>query len=303
MERHGEWLHMTVPENWSGITIANVMKNKWKVPRKLRHDFRSNEKVLLNGSPPHWKTAPVRSGDILSLNFFQHEDFTLPEFEMELDVLYEDDHVLVVNKPAGMFTHPNGAADIQQTLWNGIAFYCRKQQLPVLPKYIHRLDRHTSGAVLFGKHALATAILGEMMKNRRISRAYAAKVHGHVENDNGRVEAPIAKDPAHPVKRMVDEDGQPAITNYHIVQRGQDHTLLSLKLDSGRTHQIRVHLSHLGHPLLGDDLYGGQGDVLGRQSLHAAALSFPHPFTGEIITCAASSETTPFFTEKELRSF
>ncbi|SIS48826.1 RluA family pseudouridine synthase [Salimicrobium flavidum] len=300
MKRGGEWLYITIPEKWEGLTVEKVMKQKWQFPRKLRHDFRSNGKVLLNDEHPHWKTTKVHAGDVLRLKLFQKSDFQLPTFNMELDVLFEDDHLLVVNKPAGIFTHPNGAEDDQHTLWNAVAHYCRERHLPVLPKYIHRLDRHTSGAVLFGKHELAIATLGEMMKKRQITRTYIAKVHGRIEHEQGRIEYPIIKDPTHPIKRKIDGEGPSSVTNYYVLNREADHTLLRLHLETGRTHQIRVHLHAIGHPLLGDSLYGGSGDHLGRQALHAASLSFPHPFTEERITCSASSETSPFFDENDL---
>lgn len=299
MRRQREWLYTTIPNNWEGLTIEKVMKQKWKVPRKLRHDFRSGGKVLLNGKHPHWKTAVVHEGDELGLRLFEPSTFRIPAVDMNLELLFEDDHLLVVNKPAGVFTHPNGADD-GATLWNGVAHYSEQQSLPVLPKYIHRLDRHTSGAVLFGKHGLAIATLGELMKKRRITRTYIAKVHGRMEEDEGRIDSPIDKDPAHTTKRRTHDNGKQAVTNYSVLHRENEHTLIRLHLETGRTHQIRVHLSSIGHPLLGDSLYGGSGDQDGRQALHAASLSFVHPFTEESITCYASAGTSPFFEEKDL---
>ncbi|WP_347861343.1 RluA family pseudouridine synthase [Salimicrobium sp. PL1-032A] len=299
MKRYGEWFYMVIPGDWEDLTIEKVMKQKWKIPRKLRHDFRSNKKVTLNNHPPHWKTTIVKKGDELGLRLFQPSPISVPPVDLNLEILYEDDHILVVNKPAGVFTHPNGSDD-GATLWNGISCYARKHSLPVLPKYIHRLDRYTSGAILFGKHGLAIATLGEMMKRRQISRTYIAKVHGRIDKDEGRIDSPIDKDPAYTTKRKVSEQGQQAITNYTVVHREKDCSLLRLQLETGRTHQIRVHLSSIGHPLLGDSLYGGYGDSEGRHSLHAASLSFVHPFTREDITCHASASSSPFFEEIDL---
>ena len=138
------------------------------------------------------------------------------------------------------------------------------------------------------------------MKKRRISRTYIAKVHGRIEEDEGRIDSPIDKDPAHTTKRRTHEKGKHAVTNYSVLHRENEHTLIRLHLETGRTHQIRVHLSSIGHPLMGDSLYGGSGDQYGRQALHAASLSFVHPFTEESITCYASTGTSPFFEEKDL---
>lgn len=155
-------------------------------------------------------------------------------------------------------------------------------------KHIHRLDRDTTGAILFAKHALAGAILDKEPQERRIKRTYLALVHGEMSKNKGTIREPIGRDRHHPTRRRVSPGGQPVATNYEIIEyfRKQNLSLIKCRLDTGRTHQIRVHLSRIGHPLAGDTLYGGK-PVFARQALHAVKMEIPHPFSEEAIVCHA----------------
>ncbi|ELK48877.1 RluA family pseudouridine synthase [Halobacillus sp. ACCC02827] len=300
--RIGEWLEVEVPEEWNGYTIERIMKKKWHVPRKLIHSFRSKKEVTLNQEIPHWKTAKAEAGDILRIRLFRPRPLEVVPTPMHVDVIYEDDHLLVVNKPAGVFTHPN-RPDEHDTLVNGVAAYFKQKGIFSTPKYVHRLDRDTSGAILFAKHELAIAMLGKELQERRIKRTYLAWAHGNLSPAKGRIEAPIGKDDSHPVRRCVAEDGQRALTHYEVVEydRKQDASLVKLRLQTGRTHQIRVHLSHAGHPLLGDELYGGAGSLNYKQALHAAKLTLYHPFTQQEVHCLAMPmKASPLFTEAQV---
>ncbi|MYL38274.1 RluA family pseudouridine synthase [Halobacillus litoralis] len=300
--RDGEWLNVIIPHKWDGLTIEKILTREWHVPRKLMHRFRSNNEVMLNGAFPHYKTTSVHTGDHLLLRLFGPEPLEVTPASMPIDPVYEDDHLLVINKPAGVFTHPN-RPDEHDTLVNGAAGYFQRRGIPSTPKYVHRLDRDTSGAILFAKHPLATAMLGREIKERKIKRTYLAWVHGRLLPEQGKIIKPIAKDPDHTVKRMVREDGRYAETHYTVLSYDalQDCSLVMLQLETGRTHQIRVHLSAVGYPLIGDTLYGGKGNNHYKQALHAARLTFVHPFTEETIHCyAPPAPSSALFTDTHI---
>lgn len=199
----------------------------------------------------------------------------MPE-AIPLDIVYEDEYVLVVNKPPFMATipsreHPGG------TLANALLHHYKKQQLQSTIHVVTRLDRDTSGLVLIAKHRHLHHLLSTLQKQGKVARRYEAICHGRIEKDEGTIDAPIARKSDSIIAREVREDGQRAVTHFRVLQRFRDYTHLSLRLETGRTHQIRVHLAHIGHPLAGDELYGGSKEMIGRQALHSKELSFFHP--------------------------
>ncbi|GLX69545.1 RluA family pseudouridine synthase [Paenibacillus glycanilyticus] len=204
----------------------------------------------------------------------------------EPEVLYEDDFCLVLNKPAGMPVHESYPGQIG-TLDEAAARLQLRKGDPLTVRHIHRLDDDTSGPVLYAKNDLAQWILDEAMRDKRIDRRYLAVVEGHVKKASGTINAPIGKDRHHSSKRRVTPGGELSVTHYDKVRTFANATLVRLKLETGRTHQIRVHMSHLGHPLLGDKLYGGDTRLLPHQALHGERILFPHPWTGETVEAAA----------------
>jgi 23S rRNA pseudouridine1911/1915/1917 synthase len=285
-KRKGEWFEITVPPEWNGLTINQVLRDQWKGPKKQIHQLRMDNGVQMNGKPADWH-APLHAGDRLQIHFFKEQDFgVIPTF-MEIDVLYEDDHLLVVNKPAGIDTHPNHP-DECDTLANAVAYYLLAKGEHCKVIHVHRLDRNTTGTVLFAKHSFIGALLDRLLEERKIKRIYLAIADGIIKKSRGTIDAPIGSDRHHPTKRRVSPTGQRAVTHYQVIQRlkKENQTIIKCVLDTGRTHQIRVHLASIGHPLCGDTLYGGK-PVYPRQALHAARLEFIHPFTQEKITCNA----------------
>ncbi|MFP5110790.1 RluA family pseudouridine synthase [Bacillaceae bacterium C204] len=285
--RMGEWFQITVPLEWNGQTIADIFRHVWESPKKLTHSFRMENKVLVNGDPANWN-MPLIKGSKIQIKLFEDENIEIfPNF-IDIDILYEDEHVLVINKPPFMNTHPNDLKADQNTLVNAAQFYLQAKGENRNIRQIHRLDRDTSGAILLAKHALAGAILDNMLLKRNIKRTYIALVHGVLKQRTGTINAPIGRDRHHATKRRVSPSGQAATTHFTVlkVDKGKQQTYVKCWLDTGRTHQIRVHLSHLGHPLVGDTLYGGNS-IVKRQALHAAKLEFIHPFTQEKIVCRA----------------
>ncbi|WP_147533076.1 RluA family pseudouridine synthase [Bacillus marasmi] len=293
--KKGDWFEIIIPPDWNEFTIDHILRVVWNGPKKLIHMLKMEKQVTVNGVPVDWH-SPLNRGDRLQLKFFADADFGVIPSYQDIDVLYEDDHLLVVNKPAGLDTHPN---DLKQnnTLANVVAYYLQAKGEFRKVLHIHRLDKDTTGAVLFAKHAFVGAILDRMLERRQITRTYLALVEGILHKKKATIKEPIGRDRHHPTRRRVSPSGQPAITHYKVlkVYRNKQQTLIQCSLETGRTHQIRVHLSSIGHPLIGDILYGGAA-TFPRQALHAAKMTFIHPLTGEFIECLApfNDETSIF---------
>jgi len=242
---------------------------------------------------------PVRGGETVTLNVqLDVQTHSEPE-DIALDVLYEDEHVFVINKPAGLVVHP-GAGNPAGTLVNALLH--RDPSLNVLPRagIVHRLDKDTSGVMVVARTLQAHTALIEQLSSREVHRQYLAVVVGSLVS-GGTANAPIDRHPRDRIRMAVREDGRDAVTHYRLRERFRAHTLLECRLETGRTHQIRVHMAHLKHPIVGDPLYGGPlklprgatEDLIAtlrgfkRQALHAETLEFAHPVTGEPVRCTA----------------
>ncbi|HJX92082.1 MAG TPA: RluA family pseudouridine synthase [Pyrinomonadaceae bacterium] len=272
--------------------LASQISN-WSRARLQR--LIDNEDVLVNGKSAK-ASYRLRAGDEIEVELISApiESFT-PE-NIPLDIVYEDDELLVVNKPAGLVVHP--AAGIQSgTLANALAFHF--QNLPsatgtARPGIVHRLDRDTSGLLVVAKTESSMENLADQFRDRTVFKSYLALVHGHLESQNGLIDQPIARDQANRTRMAVVRGGRNAVSLYKMRRRYQRFTLVDVELKTGRTHQIRVHLAWLRHPVVGDETYGGGRDNtiqdahlravvrnLGRHFLHAEELGFNHPKTGE----------------------
>ncbi len=282
--RKGSLFQLVIPSNWKNVTIEHILKEEWQAPKKLIHSMRMNKDIKVNGDYFPWD-KPLTPGDTLEMELFKKTDYDVPPAYGDLQVLYEDDHLIAVNKPAGMDTHPNGPQDTE-TLANLIAFHFQAKGESCRVMHIHRLDRDTSGAVIFAKHPLAKAILDRLLIERQVKRTYLALVQGRLKQKKGTISEPIGRDRHHNTRKRVSPSGQKAVTHYKVLDFRENMTLVEVVLDTGRTHQIRVHMSYIGHPLAGDTLYGGK-PVFKRQALHAVRITFPHPLTGEWIECEA----------------
>ena len=284
--KKGEWLEIITPIEWQEHTLETLLRELWQTPKKLVHLFRTEKKIRINGKNPDW-TLPLVKGDRLQLHLFiEEETMVVPEYQY-VDIIFEDDHLIVFNKPAGIDTHHNEPGQTG-TLANAAAFHMQTNGELTRPRHIHRLDRDTTGAVLFAKNALIGAIMDKLLEERLIKRTYLALTDGIIRQKKGTINKPIGRDRHHPTRRRVSDTGQTAITHFKVINRIKDEglSLIECSLDTGRTHQIRVHFSDFGHPLAGDSLYGGS-DIFNRQALHAVKLEFVHPFTQEKIICHA----------------
>ncbi|WP_203364109.1 RluA family pseudouridine synthase [Bacillus sp. REN10] len=286
--RKGSLFEVIIPKEWDGKTVDAILRNVWKLPKKMIHTWRMNQEVLVNNAKANWH-LPLAQGMRLQVPFFAKTEQSVTATKMKIDILLEDDHMLVVNKPAAMKTHPNEEAETD-TLLNAVAFHLQSAGEECDVRHVHRLDVGTSGVILFAKHPAAYAVLSRLLEERHIKRTYRAVVHGLLSRPSGTINKPIGKDRHHPTRKRVSPSGQTAITHYQVISSDpkRNVSLVQCQLDTGRTHQIRVHFSAIGHPLVGDRLYGGK-PLVHRQALHAHAINIPHPFTGERIYCEAET--------------
>ncbi len=299
-KRLGNYLQVAIPSNWENHAIEQILKEVWETPKKLLHQWRMDKTILLNGMQTALSTK-VKENDELSLPIFTKGDYgVIPnKLQQAIQILYEDDHLIIVNKPARIATHPNGASD-KTTLANGIANHLQEKGETCTVKHIHRLDQDTTGAILFAKHYFAGAILDKKLERREIKRIYVAAIHGKLTNKKGIIRTNIGRDRHHPTRRRVSPTGQTAITHFQLHQYNAKRNISTVLcwLETGRTHQIRVHFSSIGHPLVGDTLYGGK-PIFHRQALHAQSIEFIHPITLEKLKVTAPfiDEMSYFYTE------
>lgn len=251
--------------------------------------FRENG-ILVNGTQVR-VTAMLHPGDVVSI--LLEEEMTgsahLNVYEYPLEILYEDEDILAVNKPAGMVVHPSHG-HYQDTLSNAIAFHYKKQGVRMKIRSIGRLDKDTSGIVLFAKNQTAAARLFVQKQTGIFQKTYLALIQGTLEHERGSIRTPLERDTETLMKMKTASKGLTAVTHYQIWKPHGDYTAVLLHLETGRTHQIRVHMASIGHPLLGDCLYHPEADtsLMNRTALHAMCCSFVQPFTDEKITVKAA---------------
>lgn len=271
----------TISPKDSGISILSFLRNNGFSKHILTTMKRADHAILLNGQPTFAKTA-LREQDVLCILVPEEtgsEESILP-VKMSLDILYEDEDILVLNKPADMPVHPS-AGNYENTLANGVAWYYRQQGETFVYRCINRLDRDTTGVLVLAKNPLSGALLSTQMKQRRIHRTYLALTDG-IPPEKGTVCAPIARVNDSVITREVNfERSEPAVTHYERLAVSNGYALVELHLETGRTHQIRVHMNYIGCPLPGDFLYHPVFDRIGRQALHSFQLEFEHPITKE----------------------
>ena len=244
--------------------------------------------VQINENPVTKVSYRVRAGDRIHLLIPDPEALTVEPEAVVLDIVYEDDDLLVVNKPKGMVVHP-AAGNYQGTLVNALLYHCHDLSGingVLRPGIVHRLDKDTSGLLVVTKNDFAHLALADMIKNRSVKRLYVALVHGQIKAPSGIINAPIGRHPVHRQKMAVTYRGsKKAITHYRVLAIFPGYSLIEARLDTGRTHQIRVHFAYLGHPVVGDPKYGPRQNLfaLKGQALHAKILGFHHPRTGNYL--------------------
>ena len=237
--------------------------------------------MLVNGKPARL-IDNILTGDELTVIFDEKEDNEyILDSDLPLDVIYEDEDILVVNKPAGIPVHPNMFHE-GVTLANVVAGYYHRQGESVPFRCNTRLDTDTTGPVLLGKNIFAAQRISAMVAERKLEKEYLALVQNEFDQLSGTIDRPIWRpDPSSVIRAVCDEGGQNAVTHYHVIIQNKGYALVALKLETGRTHQIRVHMASIGHPLAGDKLYNPQDHLMARQGLHVRMMAFDHPVTGQ----------------------
>ncbi|MGE6630784.1 RluA family pseudouridine synthase [Bacillus sp. NPDC077027] len=280
-------LRFQVSEGQTETSLNQWLKTEVHASKPIIQYWMEQQKIRLNHKHAH-HASKVSAGDMITIDVFESETSDVTPEYGELDILFEDEHLLIVQKPSGRPTHPNEKGQTG-TLANLVAFHYQANGEEKRVRHIHRLDQDTSGTVVFAKHRLAHAILDRMLAEKDIKRIYVALVDGVIRQKKGTIQAAIGRDKHHAVRHRVSPTGQKAITHFRVLAKSKryDTTMVELQLETGRTHQIRVHLSSIGHPLIGDILYGGSSKWLDRCALHSKQVAFKHPFTGEQLVIEA----------------
>jgi 23S rRNA pseudouridine1911/1915/1917 synthase len=264
-----------------GWTVETYLKQIVHCPGRRIQKLTRAKGILLKGRKVFLQKK-VKAGDILQVLVMTDQAYGVQPEEGKITILYEDAQLIVLDKAAGQLVHPAGQT-IGGTLANFLAHYFQTKGSLMTIRPLHRLDRDTSGCVAFAKDAHTQTEMEQQLQSGAFKRTYLALVQGVLEQA-GAIDAPIGPCPGKPNRRMIRPEGDPAITYYRTVQTFSDVSLLELTLTTGRTHQIRVHLAHIGHPVIGDSMYGRRSSLIGRQALHAASLRFRHPHTAQEIT-------------------
>ena len=283
----GDKIQKIIVENEENIRIDAYLSNKLNISRVAVKRLIENEKVYVNKKivKPSYK---VQLNDIIIVEKEEPTEISIKAQDIPIKILYEDNDILVVNKPKGMVVHPaNGNPD--GTLVNAVMAICKESLSgiggKIRPGIVHRLDKNTSGAIIIAKDDVAHIKLTDMLKNHEIEKTYIALVRGIIKENEASINIPIARSISDRKKMAVTRNGKEAITHFKVLKRSyeNDCTLLEVKIETGRTHQIRVHLSYIGHPVIGDDVYSNGKNKWGisGQCLHAQNLKFKHPITGK----------------------
>ena len=277
-----------VADKYGDMSVEDYLKSVMKVASRTRQRLFRSKNVFVNGRPVHTKQR-VKGGDMVAIRIFADDSYGVVPQIGPVEVLYEDDAVIVLNKPANMLVHPTGQTE-RFTLANYLAGYFQAKGQVITIRPLHRLDRDTTGCVLFAKKPEYQTKLEAQLKCGTIHRIYRAIVMGtgiEQKFSDGCINQNIDKVPGQPNRRRVDAKGKPAITHFKLAKNIGPNSLLELWLETGRTHQIRVHMAYAGYPVLGDKMYGTPSRLIERQALHASEIYFQHPVTGQMLEVTA----------------
>lgn len=282
----------------SGKRIDKFICEKAEISRSLCKDCFEKGLITVSGKVVK-QSYQLKENDVVFMEEFELEEYEIIPEDLNLEYVFNDNDLCVVNKPSGMVVHPAPGA-LHHTLVHGLLFDLKDSLSGIngvmRPGIVHRIDKDTSGLLVVAKNDFSHEGLSLQLQTHSMTREYIALVHGVIPNDLGKINAPIGRDPIDRMKMAVVKDGKEAITNFKVLQRFKDKTLVCCKLETGRTHQIRVHFKYIGYPLVGDPLYG-QRKVIGDngQFLHAYKLGFIHPRTNEYLEF--TSELPQYFKE------
>ena len=275
----------------AGVRLDKAVADLTDMSRSLANEQIKNGQILVNGQAKKAKYT-VKEGDVISYELPEPEVVEYVAEDIPLEIVYQDEDVAVVNKPQGMVVHPS-AGHTSGTLVNALMYHIKDLSGingVLRPGIVHRIDKDTSGLLMIAKNDQAHVALADELKDKKSLRKYWAIVHGNLPNDRGVIEAPIGRSEKDRKKQAVTAKGKPALTRFQVLERFGDYSLVELQLETGRTHQIRVHMAYIGHPVAGDEVYGPRKTLKGHgQFLHARTLGFTHPRTGEVLEFTAEA--------------
>lgn len=288
---------LEITENQAGERIDRFLADSQDLTRSFLQKILKEGEVIVNGKSVK-ANYKLRKGDRIEFEIPEAVEPDIVAEDIPLSILYEDADVLVVDKPKGMVVHP-AAGHYSRTLVNAVMYHCKGELSGIngvlRPGIVHRIDRDTTGSIIICKNDMAHNEIARQLKEHSINRRYRAIVTGVLKDEEGTIEGAIGRDKKDRKKMAITADGKPAVTHYRVLQRFKHYTYVECVLETGRTHQIRVHMASIGHPLLGDEVYGRRSDEYKceGQCLHAMTLGFHHPRTGEYIE--VNAPLPPYF--------
>lgn len=272
----------TIEDKWIDIKLKDFLKEELKLSSRIIKKLAIERQIFINKKSVKLDYK-IRKNDSYMINLDRDESQNIEPVKMELDIIYEDESILIVNKPPFMVVHPTKSHQ-DDTLTNGILYYFKQKGEKSIVRLVSRLDMNTSGLVIIAKNQYTHSYFSRIMSEDLIKKEYIGICTGVYENEEGTINEPILKESEDSYKRIVHKDGQNSVTHFKVVEKLNGYTVVHFRLETGRTHQIRVHTTFLNHPLVNDELY--EGEILStnpRQFLHAYHLNFPHPMTNEIM--------------------
>lgn len=288
---------LEITENQAGERIDRFLADSQDLTRSFLQKILKEGEVIVNGKSVK-ANYKLRKGDRIEFEIPEAVEPDIVAEDIPLSILYEDADVLVIDKPKGMVVHP-AAGHYSRTLVNAVMYHCKGELSGIngvlRPGIVHRIDRDTTGSIIICKNDMAHNEIARQLKEHSINRRYRAIVTGVLKDEEGTIEGAIGRDKKDRKKMAITADGKPAVTHYRVLQRFKHYTYVECVLETGRTHQIRVHMASIGHPLLGDEVYGRRSDKYKceGQCLHAMTLGFHHPRTGEYIE--VNAPLPPYF--------
>ena len=270
-----------------GTKIREYLKMEMGLSTRLIRSASIDKRIFVNDVAVKMNRV-LNEGEIIKIDLAKDESQDIAPEKMDIEIIYEDEDILVVNKKPFMVVHPTKSYQ-SGTLANGVINYFNESGQNCIVRLVSRLDMNTSGLIIIAKNQFSHGMLSKEMSDNKVTKKYLAVVHGLLENEEGTIDLPIYRPEGTDfgIMRVVDERGQRSITHYKVVEKYENASLVECTLETGRTHQIRVHLSNIGHPIYGDSLYGSgdeEQDLINRQALHAYSLDFKSPRTGEILS-------------------
>ena len=264
--------------NENNKTINQILQENFEFSNRLFSKLLRNKRVKVDDKITDTRKI-AKIGEKITIDLdYEEENSNIISKKIKLDIVYEDEGLLVINKPAGIAVHPS-ILHYEDSLASGVKYYFEQNGIYKKIRPVNRLDLNTSGLIVFAKNEYIQENLIRQMERNTFTKEYLAIVQGTLENEKGVIELPIARKEKSIIERCVSENGKKAITEYEVVKKLNGYSLIKCRLLTGRTHQIRVHMAYIGHPLLGDTLYGEKSDLINRQALHSFKISFIHPIT------------------------